>query len=134
MLPSASQTIAYTGNIADGDSTTIYGNVYGDVHFAGRSGEPTRQQCLCDLRVTDPREDKARIDQEKDKLLKDCYAWILDDSSFQRWRTQDDPRLLWIKGDPGKGKTMLMIGVISELSRRNNAKPPQNIMSKVRPN
>jgi hypothetical protein len=74
-------------------------------------------QCLRDLLVTDPREDRARIGGEKDTLLRDCYAWILEDASFQRWRTQDASRLLWISGDPGKGKTMMMMGLIAELSR-----------------
>jgi hypothetical protein len=77
---------------------------------------PERDQCLRDLFVTDPREDKARIEKDKDTLLADCYTWILQDSNFQRWRTSDDSRLLWIKGDPGKGKTMMMIGLVNELS------------------
>jgi hypothetical protein len=38
----------------------------------------------------------------------------------------DDARLLWIKGDPGKGKTMMTMGLIDELSPRDrfsNAMP-----------
>ncbi|KAH6861235.1 hypothetical protein B0T12DRAFT_452600 [Alternaria alternata] len=115
----ARDTTAYSGNRADGDSNNIYGNVYGNVHFSEKpreAGEPSSQQCLRDLRVTDPREDRARIEGDKDTLLRDCYAWILDDASFRRWRTQDASRLLWIKGDPGKGKTMMAMGVIAELS------------------
>ncbi|KAF1955560.1 NACHT-domain-containing protein, partial [Byssothecium circinans] len=81
-------------------------------------------QCLRDLRVTDPREDRARIEQDKDQLLKNCYAWILDDPSFQRWRNHSDSRLLWIKGDPGKGKTMMMMGLIAELSQGDWVGPP----------
>ncbi|CAP71745.1 uncharacterized protein PODANS_6_6970, partial [Podospora anserina S mat+] len=30
---------------------------------------------------------------------------------------QSESRLLWIKGDPGKGKTMLLCGIIKELER-----------------
>jgi hypothetical protein len=120
----ARDTTTYSGNRADGDSTNIYGDVYGDVHFPGRprkAGEPSRHQCLRDLRVTDPREDRARIEGEKDRLLQDCYAWVLEDASFQRWRTQDDARLLWISGDPGKGKTMMTMGLIAELSRHKSS-------------
>jgi hypothetical protein len=116
----ARDNTTYSGNRADGDSTNIYGNVYGDVHFPGRpreAGEPSPHQCLRDLRVTDPREDRTRIEGHKDWLLRDCYAWILDDVNFQRWRAQDESRLLWIKGDPGKGKTMMTMGLIDELSR-----------------
>jgi hypothetical protein len=123
MQSSAGHTTTYSGNIADGDSTNIYGNVYGDVHFPSRSGGPAPHQCLRDLRVTDPREDRARIEQDKDRLLTDCYNWILDDASFQRWKTQGDSRLLWIRGDPGKGKTMMTMGLIAELSQGDRVRP-----------
>jgi len=116
----ARDTRTYSGNRADGDSTNTYGNVYGNVNLPEKprdAGEPSPHQCLRDLRVTDPREDRARIEGDKDRLLRDCYAWILDDDSFQQWRTQDASRLLWIRGDPGKGKTMMMMGLIGELSQ-----------------
>ncbi|KAJ4986332.1 Vegetative incompatibility protein HET-E-1-like protein 15 [Stagonosporopsis vannaccii] len=71
------------------------------------------QRCLSDLRVTDPREDRARIEDSKGKLLRDCYVWILDDANFQRWSVQSEPQLLWIKGKSGTGKTMLTMGIIA---------------------
>ncbi|KAL6359995.1 hypothetical protein LRP88_05691 [Fusarium phalaenopsidis] len=52
--------------------------------------------CLSDLRTTDPRDDKRRIEDTKGGLLKDIP-------------------LLCIKGDPGKGKTMLFCGLVNEL-------------------
>ncbi|KAF3034267.1 hypothetical protein E8E11_001607 [Didymella keratinophila] len=141
-MPLARDTTTYTGNRADGESTNIYGNVYGDVHLPGRPSEPgetAANRCLRDLRVTDPREDRARIEGDKDRLLRDCYAWILEDGSFQQWRTQNTSRLLWIKGDPGKGKTMMTMGVIAELSRgarkeeiRPSPRTVSNILSKMR--
>ncbi|KAF3029168.1 hypothetical protein E8E12_000367 [Didymella heteroderae] len=137
MPPSAGDTTTYSGNRADGDSTNIYGNVYGDVHFPRRpseAGEPATNRCLRDLRVTDPREDRARIEGDKDRLLRDCYAWILEDASFQQWRMQEASRLLWIRGDPGKGKTMMTMGVIAEMSRgarRDETKPSPRTMSKM---
>ncbi|KAH7061004.1 WD40-repeat-containing domain protein [Paraphoma chrysanthemicola] len=130
----ARDNTTYSGNRADGDSTNIYGNVYGDVHFPGRpreAGEPSPHQCLRDLRVTDPREDRARIEGDKDRLLRDCYAWILDDDSFQRWRTQGEARLLWVKGDPGKGKTMMTMGVVAELLQEDKARPSSKTTSKI---
>lgn len=39
---------------------------------------------------------------------------ILSGLGFQRWRSDGGSRLLWIKGDPGKGKTMLLCGIIDE--------------------
>lgn len=77
------------------------------------------KQCLRHLHVTDPRLDKDRIERTKGGLLQDSYRWVLDNPDFQRWRDQSEHRLLWIKGDPGKGKTMLLCGIIDELDRGN---------------
>ena len=72
-------------------------------------------ECLIDLRITDPSKDKERIEATKGGLLKDSYRWILENADFQRWRSDQQSRLLWVKGDPGKGKTMLLCGIINEL-------------------
>ncbi|KAH6975630.1 NACHT domain-containing protein [Ilyonectria destructans] len=68
--------------------------------------------------LTDPRHDKRRIEETKGGLLKDSYKWILDHQDFRRWRDDRDYRLLWIKGDPGKGKTMLLCGIVEELEKQ----------------
>ncbi|KAM7210635.1 hypothetical protein V8F06_013974, partial [Rhypophila decipiens] len=65
----------------------------------------------------DPRIDKERIEMAKGGLLADAYRWILDNPNFKRWRHLSESHLLWIKGDPGKGKTMLVCGIINELER-----------------
>ena len=75
------------------------------------------KKCLQHLRLTDPRDDKIRIEQTKGGLLSDSYRWILDHADFRRWREDQHSQLLWIKGDPGKGKTMLLCGIIDELKR-----------------
>ncbi|RKK75498.1 Vegetative incompatibility protein HET-E-1 [Fusarium oxysporum] len=75
------------------------------------------KQGLEDLRETDPRDDKTRIQDTKGGLLRDSYRWILDNDDFQRWRNDPQSHLLWIKGDPGKGKTMLLCGIIDELEK-----------------
>ena len=79
--------------------------------------------------MTDPRDDKVTIEKNKDDLLKDSYVWILADPAFIDWRDNDNTHLLWIKGDPGKGKTMLMIGLTEELSRQLESKPGSGILS-----
>jgi hypothetical protein len=86
-------------------------------------------KCLRDLRLTYPPDDKLRIEMSKDDLLKDSYMWILNDTAFIDWRDNDDTQLLWIKGDPGKGKTMLMIGLVEELSRQLELEPRSGILS-----
>ncbi|TGJ80861.1 hypothetical protein E0Z10_g7892 [Xylaria hypoxylon] len=72
---------------------------------------------LLKLRLTDPRDDKTRIEQQKGGLLHDSYTWILSHQDFQRWRDGEGSQLLWIRGDPGKGKTMLLCGIIDELNK-----------------
>lgn len=75
------------------------------------------QDCLRDLRSTNPRADKTRIESTKGGLLPDLYRWILEDDDFKTWRDNKESRLLWIRGDPGKGKTMLLCGIIDELKK-----------------
>ncbi|PKK48900.1 hypothetical protein CI102_6562 [Trichoderma harzianum] len=72
--------------------------------------------CLKDLRLTDPRDDKTRIQQTKGGLLKESSSWIFENETFKQWRDDEQNSLLWIKGDPGKGKTMLLCAIIDELA------------------
>ncbi|KAL3599813.1 hypothetical protein FPOAC2_04041 [Fusarium poae] len=86
-------------------------------HQEKRHQDDEAKQCLKDLRETDPRDDKTRIEATKGGLLRDSYRWILDNDEFRRWRDDPQSQLLWIKGDPGKGKTMLLCGIIDELEK-----------------
>lgn len=79
--------------------------------------EAENRRCRETLQATDPRLDKERIEESKGGLLKDCYNWILSHAEFKRWRDGGNGQMLWIKGDPGKGKTMLLCGIIDELSQ-----------------
>jgi hypothetical protein len=74
-----------------------------------------QNKCVQDLRPSDPRDDKKRIEETKGGLLVDAYRWILNNNTFQQWQQDPKSRLLWVKGDPGKGKTMLLCGITSEL-------------------
>jgi hypothetical protein len=97
----------------------LYHRLYAN-HFLQQDEESSfdqqSQSCIQDLRITDPREDKKRIEDTKGGLLRDSYQWILKHPDFQQWRDDKRSRLLWIKGDPGKGKTMLICGTLDELS------------------
>ncbi|KAH7363970.1 hypothetical protein BKA65DRAFT_572009 [Rhexocercosporidium sp. MPI-PUGE-AT-0058] len=44
--------------------------------------DPQSQSCIQDLRITDPREDKKRIEDTKGGLLRDSYQWILEHPDF----------------------------------------------------
>ncbi|KAJ5387104.1 hypothetical protein N7509_009645 [Penicillium cosmopolitanum] len=100
-----------------------FGNQNTGVQLGGNSGnltiqlqQPADEACLRDLRTTDPRDDRNRIERAKGGLLKDSFRWILSDEGFKQWQNSQDNRLLWIRGDPGKGKTMLLCGIIEELT------------------
>ena len=86
-------------------------------------------QCLCDLRQIDPRAVKSDILHDKDDLLNEASDWVLETREFRTWYDHADTQLLWIKGDPGKGKTMMAIALIDELSRRSQTNPCPGILS-----
>lgn len=71
------------------------------------------------LRVTDPRDDKTRIEYEKGGLFTDSYVWVFKNDTFKQWYGNPEEHLLWIKGDLGKGKTMLLCGIIKKLELDN---------------
>ncbi|KAJ4126959.1 hypothetical protein NW768_008580 [Fusarium equiseti] len=73
------------------------------------------KECLRDLRITNPEDDKETIIKAKGGLLFESYRWVMENEGYQRWGKDNENRLLWIKGDPGKGKTMLLCGIIDEL-------------------
>ena len=67
------------------------------------------------LCLSDPRLDQERIEMSKGVLLEASYDWILED--LNHWRDDRQSRLLRIEGTPGKGKTMLLCGIIKELKK-----------------
>ncbi|KAH6652126.1 NACHT domain-containing protein [Truncatella angustata] len=80
-----------------------------------RAKDDKDEKCLEAIFATNPRSDKMRIEETKGTLLNDCYSWVLQNDEFQRFQAEQQNQLLWIKGDPGKGKTMLLCGIINEL-------------------
>ncbi|KAL2826365.1 WD40-repeat-containing domain protein [Aspergillus pseudoustus] len=83
--------------------------------------------CLRDLMVVDPETERRRIEATKGGLLDDSFRWVLGNAEFQKWLSNDQSQLLWIKGDPGKGKTMLMIGIIKELLQQVQSQQSQSM-------
>ncbi|KAL5597221.1 hypothetical protein FOBRF1_011014 [Fusarium oxysporum] len=107
-------------NVANGKAANV-----GHVEIAQQTNnvydtDVEKDSCLKDLYVTNPSADKKRIERDKGGLLKDCYSWILYNDNFVEWRDDPEQHLLWIKGDPGKGKTMLLAGLITELEKTSH--------------
>ncbi|KAJ6050043.1 beta transducin-like protein HET-D2Y [Penicillium canescens] len=89
-----------------------------NANFYSRTDPETsaNRACIQDLQVTNPRHDKSRIEGFKGGLLKEAYSWVLGHDDFKEWLFEEHCQLLWIKGDPGKGKTVLLCGIIDELT------------------
>ncbi|KAL7957739.1 quinon protein alcohol dehydrogenase-like superfamily [Trichoderma compactum] len=97
-----------------GNNVTI---VQGDLNTANPSPPDSNSSFLNKISKTDPFYDKKRILELKGPLLHDSLNWILDHESFKKWRHTEESSVLWIKGDPGKGKTMLLCGIVEDLER-----------------
>ncbi|OQE11853.1 hypothetical protein PENFLA_c071G06024 [Penicillium flavigenum] len=81
------------------------------------SSNDADRACLKDLYTTDPRDDKRRIEKVKGGPLKDSYRWTFDNDQFKQWRYEKQTQLLWVKGDPGQGKKLLLCGIIKEVDQ-----------------
>lgn len=91
---------------------------FGDInYYQTRNDEQIKRACLQALRCPDSFAVKIRLKEKKDKVLYHSFQWILNDSKYTTWKDGIDVALLWIKGGPGKGKTMMSIGMIEELAR-----------------
>ncbi|OWY53296.1 HET-D protein [Alternaria alternata] len=115
------EDIAYSlSGICNVDIAPVYGEGEEEAFRRLYDKIRKREECLRDLRATDPRNDKKRIEEIKGGLLADSYHWVLNNTIFQQWQQDPHSRLLWMKGDPGKGKTMLLCGIINELQKATN--------------
>ncbi|KAH8430034.1 uncharacterized protein LDX57_007705 [Aspergillus melleus] len=92
--------------------------------YIGDQDRQSRDRCLDYFAVTDPRDVKMAIHQTRGAALKQSYNWILHHPQFQHWRNNNDSQVLWIKGDAGKGKTMLLCGIINELGPTTKLEDP----------
>ncbi|RWA06865.1 hypothetical protein EKO27_g8243 [Xylaria grammica] len=107
--------------------------------------DPKTMKLLQDLFVVDPSVTRAEIETEKGRLMSRTGSWIFEPlpraigydnadphdlptaySAFNKWWTDDQSQVLWIRGDPGKGKTMLAMSLIDELDRRLKIRQQQS--------
>jgi archaellum biogenesis ATPase FlaH len=75
----------------------------------------TTDKCLAALGAVDSEAVMRDIMAVKHSPLPECYSWIEDNPHLKRWDKDATCRLLRIGGDPGKGKTMLMISLVQKL-------------------
>ncbi|KAF2477226.1 uncharacterized protein BDR25DRAFT_196340, partial [Lindgomyces ingoldianus] len=80
----------------------------------------------------DPMCDKSRIQEQKgyDMTKNQGWCkWIFSNNTFNTWRHDKDSKLLWIHGNAGFGKTMLLAGIIDELDTRDEGAPKASTVS-----
>jgi hypothetical protein len=70
-----------------------------------------------------------RIESQKEDLLPDVFEWIFHSNQFAAFTNWTEPalplrRLMWINGPAGTGKTMLLIGIIRNLSAQSAVLAP----------
>lgn len=75
------------------------------------------QLCFEALGATNQVLEKKCLERSKGSPLPESYSWILEDDDFRQWREGEDAGVFWISGDPGKGKTMLVCGIVDELTK-----------------
>ncbi|KAJ5712499.1 G-protein beta WD- 40 repeats containing protein [Penicillium malachiteum] len=96
-----------------------YGPVRAEI-YQGHTTEDIDRICLRALRCPNSLEVKTRLKDTKDRLLRQSFEWVLHDQQYICWRNGNEVCLLWIKGGAGKGKTMMSIGLIEELSQEQD--------------
>ncbi|CZS79343.1 unnamed protein product [Fusarium graminearum] len=107
-----SANLAHTVNASGSSSVHVGNNNY--LHPDTKNAD-----CIRSLYETDPLLDKQQIIDTKGGLLPGATDWILTNDNFTSWR-DGEKCFLWIKGDAGKGKTMLICAIIQSLERDNH--------------
>ncbi|KAF5229345.1 hypothetical protein FAUST_10467 [Fusarium austroamericanum] len=95
-------------------------------------------EMMRNLFVIDPTATRNEIERNRGLLLPGTGSWIFSENNgnldshpcatvnsvFNRWWNNEKPYVLWLRGDPGKGKTMLAISLIDNIQQRLDAQEP----------
>ena len=81
------------------------------------TGIPTKNlECLRSLYLSDPQDDLAAVRSAKGDRVPGTCEWILTQDQYTTFLVEDGPRLLWLSGGPGIGKTMISCFLVTELA------------------
>ncbi|KEZ39856.1 hypothetical protein SAPIO_CDS8796 [Scedosporium apiospermum] len=107
---------------------TNYGYMVGNQHGAtnltfitGGNTDASDAAFIQALRVSPDDSRTNAIESVSDRIVSACWDWILDHATYDAWLHNDDSRLLWIFGGPGKGKTVLAISLVAEIAASSDA-------------
>ncbi|KAF1837128.1 hypothetical protein BDW02DRAFT_595803 [Decorospora gaudefroyi] len=101
---------------------------FGNTDESQKASEQAAVACRNALFLTDPHVDRESVISAKGTRVAGTCEWITHNASYRAWlnsdgdgngddSNNDNTRLLWISGGPGKGKTMLSIFLTEELER-----------------
>ncbi|BCS04515.1 uncharacterized protein AKAW2_80316A [Aspergillus luchuensis] len=78
------------------------------------------RNCLQSLRWIDPRAEIGDIQARNESIIEELYTWIFLTNEYRQFSKWDHitPARLWVSGQAGTGKTMLLIGIIKDLISR----------------
>ncbi|KAG8670955.1 hypothetical protein FPOAC1_004190 [Fusarium poae] len=129
-MENSTSNLVHSLNAANNARVQVGNNYHTTNNYHSGADRDDTKKLLEALRSTDPRHDKINIEQTNNHLLRDAYKWILENPEFLAWHDKShEDRLLWIKGDPGKGKTMLICGIINELLSSTKLANPESPIS-----
>ena len=95
-----------------GQASNTYLQVMVWMHQSDRERE-----IMSKMGVRDMEDELRQIEHRKEDLLEEACEWIFDHRAYQNfadWQNGNNRPLLWIKGDPGAGKTMLVMRIVRE--------------------
>ncbi|EED12256.1 Pfs, NACHT, and Ankyrin domain protein [Talaromyces stipitatus ATCC 10500] len=79
------------------------------------------KSCLQSLFITDPAEDRNALKRRKGDRTPGTCSWILETDELKHWLAlnqpadQEETRILWLRGNPGTGKSTMAITLTEEL-------------------
>ena len=73
--------------------------------------------CLQSLYLSNPQDDLAAIRSAKGERVPGTCEWILTQDRYTAFLVEGGPRILWLSGGPGIGKTMISSFLVEELAR-----------------
>ncbi|KAK0633843.1 WD40-repeat-containing domain protein [Immersiella caudata] len=114
------------GNVATGGSFQVNAPVDA-FHYHSEGWEKADDRCLVALNGpadADPRSAKILIEKTEGVSMESVYRWVLETAAFKDWHRGDAGSVLWIRGDAGKGKTMLLCGIIDFMASQTKLETP----------
>lgn len=67
-------------------------------------------------RIPIPVDHRRKLEDKKGKVLSGTCGWLHNHTTFKTFISSDNDDILWIHGNPGKGKSMLALSLIDQLA------------------